>query len=149
MYFFFQAEDGIGDVAVTGVQTCALPISRRAGSAPVPVEDMGNLDAPQGRAPSPLDALESLTEAFPPGDIAPGGLGTLEEMAGNPVQRPSIWPAVEERVLSLIRDHRSTIVFANSRRLTERLTARLNELAAEQTELTPADAFPAEAVGQS
>src|SRR5205809_362702 len=27
--FFFQAEDGIRDVAVTGVQTCALPISRR------------------------------------------------------------------------------------------------------------------------
>ncbi|SFW90259.1 DEAD/DEAH box helicase [Amycolatopsis australiensis] len=115
----------------------------------VPVEDMGNLDAPSGPAPSPLDALESMTDAFPPGDIAPGGLGTLEEMAGNPVQRPSIWPAVEERVLSLIRAHRSTIVFANSRRLTERLTARLNELAAEQTALTPGDAFPAEAVGQS
>ena len=25
-FFFFQAEDGIRDVAVTGVQTCALPI---------------------------------------------------------------------------------------------------------------------------
>src|SRR3989449_9235344 len=29
-FFFFQAEDGIRDVAVTGVQTCALPISHRA-----------------------------------------------------------------------------------------------------------------------
>src|SRR2546422_8897083 len=29
-FFFFQAEDGIRDVAVTGVQTCALPISCRA-----------------------------------------------------------------------------------------------------------------------
>src|SRR5205809_6704348 len=27
-FFFFQAEDGIRDVAVTGVQTCALPIYR-------------------------------------------------------------------------------------------------------------------------
>src|SRR2546430_16876866 len=27
MYFFFQAEDGIRDLTVTGVQTCALPIS--------------------------------------------------------------------------------------------------------------------------
>src|SRR3712207_9502395 len=27
-YFFFQAEDGIRDIGVTGVQTCALPISR-------------------------------------------------------------------------------------------------------------------------
>src|SRR2546422_3564822 len=29
IFFFFQAEDGIRDVAVTGVQTCALPISWR------------------------------------------------------------------------------------------------------------------------
>src|SRR5258707_15287203 len=28
MFFFFQAEDGIRDIGVTGVQTCALPISR-------------------------------------------------------------------------------------------------------------------------
>src|SRR2546422_2795110 len=31
LFFFFQAEDGIRDVAVTGVQTCALPISRGKG----------------------------------------------------------------------------------------------------------------------
>src|SRR5215203_957927 len=30
MFFFFQAEDGIRDIGVTGVQTCALPISVRA-----------------------------------------------------------------------------------------------------------------------
>src|SRR5687768_17835643 len=30
-FFFFQAEDGIRDVAVTGVQTCALPILQQAG----------------------------------------------------------------------------------------------------------------------
>src|SRR5438034_658547 len=30
-FFFFQAEDGIRDHCVTGVQTCALPISRRPG----------------------------------------------------------------------------------------------------------------------
>src|SRR2546429_429085 len=33
-FFFFQAEDGIRDVAVTGVQTCALPISGASKSAP-------------------------------------------------------------------------------------------------------------------
>src|SRR3712207_7484065 len=27
IFFFFQAEDGIRDIGVTGVQTCALPIS--------------------------------------------------------------------------------------------------------------------------
>src|SRR3712207_8069412 len=28
LFFFFQAEDGIRDIGVTGVQTCALPISQ-------------------------------------------------------------------------------------------------------------------------
>ncbi|MFC0529137.1 ATP-dependent helicase [Phytohabitans kaempferiae] len=46
-------------------------------------------------------------------------------------RRASIWPAVEERVFDLIGQHRSTIVFTNSRRSAERLCARLNELAAE------------------
>src|SRR3712207_6847287 len=32
MIFFFQAEDGIRDIGVTGVQTCALPISNRPPS---------------------------------------------------------------------------------------------------------------------
>src|SRR2546429_6110456 len=34
VFFFFQAEDGIRDVAVTGVQTCALPIYPRATPHP-------------------------------------------------------------------------------------------------------------------
>src|SRR2546422_2085035 len=33
-FFFFQAEDGIRDVAVTGVQTCALPISSEPWLSP-------------------------------------------------------------------------------------------------------------------
>jgi ATP-dependent Lhr-like helicase len=44
----------------------------------------------------------------------------------------SIWPHVEESVVDLIEQHSSTIVFANSRRLAERLTARLNEIATER-----------------
>ena len=43
-------------------------------------------------------------------------------------RRASIWPHVEERIVDLIAAHRSTLVFANSRRLAERLTARLNEI---------------------
>src|SRR5256884_1887910 len=35
VFFFFQAEDGIRDVAVTGVQTCALPISIRCATGPI------------------------------------------------------------------------------------------------------------------
>src|SRR6266498_2518545 len=53
-FFFFQAEDGIRDADVTGVQTCALPISRGLlGLADAPA--VGSLAAErgavQGRAP--------------------------------------------------------------------------------------------------
>jgi len=52
-----------------------------------------------------------------------------------PERRASIWPHVEERIVDLIAHHRSTLVFANSRRLAERLTARLNEIWEERLEL--------------
>ncbi|RKN59103.1 ATP-dependent helicase [Micromonospora costi] len=55
-----------------------------------------------------------------------------DDLGGPGPRRASIWPAVEERVHALIRAHRSTIVFTNSRRSAERLCARLNELAAEE-----------------
>ncbi len=83
----------------------------------VPVEDMTRLDEQD----EPADGLEP--------------------------RRASIWPAVEERVYELITSHHSTIVFANSRRLSERLCARLNELAAEH--LVPVDAMPAQVMAQS
>ena len=51
--------------------------------------------------------------------------------------RSSIWPAVEERIVDLVEQHRSTIVFCNSRRLAERLTSRLNEIATERAYPTP------------
>src|SRR5256886_1978319 len=42
MIFFFQAEDGIRDLTVTGVQTCALPLpSRRPASSPKTASDCG------------------------------------------------------------------------------------------------------------
>jgi ATP-dependent Lhr-like helicase len=46
--------------------------------------------------------------------------------------RRSLWPTIHPRLLELIRAHASTIVFANSRRLAERLAGALNELATEQ-----------------
>jgi ATP-dependent helicase Lhr and Lhr-like helicase len=76
-------------------------------------------------------------------------LGELTNDAdGTGEQRASIWPAVERRVLDLVRAHRSTIVFANSRRLAERLTSRLNELASEEPAM-PRDRMPAELMGQA
>ena len=51
--------------------------------------------------------------------------------SGGP-QRTSIWPSVHPKILEWIQQHRSTIVFVNSRRLAERLAGRLNELWDEQ-----------------
>ena len=48
------------------------------------------------------------------------------------LENNSIWPDVEERIVDLIEAHNSSIVFANSRRLAERLTSRLNEIHAER-----------------
>jgi ATP-dependent Lhr-like helicase len=45
--------------------------------------------------------------------------------------RPSIWTAIHPRLLELVRAHRSTLIFVNSRRLAERLAHALNELAGE------------------
>jgi ATP-dependent Lhr-like helicase len=88
----------------------------------VPVEDMTD--------PDPPPASLRPAAATPDGDGqgAPGELSARDAAQG---QR-SIWPHVEEGVLDLIEAHRSTIVFANSRRLAERLCGRLNEIAAER-----------------
>ena len=74
----------------------------------VPVEDMSRL----GGAAAPV-----------PGDV--------QSEATRVLARHSIWPAIHPRLLDLVRAHRSTIVFVNSRRLAERLAAALNELAGE------------------
>src|SRR3989442_1598104 len=53
MVFFVQAEDGIRDADVTGVQTCALPISRREDGDPL------------GRNAGPHERREDLPERRP------------------------------------------------------------------------------------
>src|SRR5690606_39370944 len=47
--FFFQAEDGIRDFHVTGVQTCALPISPRIITIKIPVEKIRDVIGPGGK----------------------------------------------------------------------------------------------------
>jgi ATP-dependent Lhr-like helicase len=54
-----------------------------------------------------------------------------EGRTGPTAARTSIWAAIHPRLVELIRAHRSTLIFANSRRLAERLAAALNDLAGE------------------
>ena len=57
----------------------------------------------------------------------------LEDMR-EPGESGSIWPSIYPEILELVRQHRSTIVFVNNRRLAERLALRLNDLANEDVE---------------
>ena len=122
----------------------------------VPVEDMSDLEAVRtpggipgnGAGGSPFGPAEAIAQAGVgnPGAAAKqpanananananasaSAASLFDERTGDPRQN-SIWPHVEAQVLDAIERHRSTIVFANSRRLAERLCARLNELAAER-----------------
>lgn len=54
--------------------------------------------------------------------------------SGGPV-RTSIWPSIHPRLVELIREHRSTMIFVNSRRLAERLAGAINDVAGEEIAL--------------
>jgi len=75
----------------------------------------------------------SLKIEVPVGDMS--RLTAADELPGGPTSegdtRPSIWSAIHPRLLELIRAHRSTLIFVNSRRLAERLAGALNGLAGE------------------
>src|SRR2546421_2359002 len=55
----------------------------------------------------------------------------LDDMR-EPEEQQSIWPSIYPEILELVKQHRSTIVFVNNRRLAERLALRLNDLAEEE-----------------
>jgi ATP-dependent Lhr-like helicase len=83
----------------------------------VPVEDME-------RPPRP----PAIVTADPGEPVHPAG---ATQYPGGTLQS-GIWPSIHPRLLALIRAHRSTIVFVNSRILCERLVQALNELAGEE-----------------
>ncbi len=126
-----------------------------AGSAPVTIV------APKSTKKFDLTVVVPVEDMTELGTAAP-----LEGSAAGAAPQGSIWPHVEEKIVDHILEHRSTIVFANSRRLAERLTARLNEIyagrldtasagrvasASERIEIsTSSDTpFPSQAIGQS
>lgn len=102
----------------------------------VPVEDMSDLPTPEQGSP-----IGEATVDDPLG-ITAGPQDTLrlhsqrgEESGPGDSALPtakSIWPFIEEELYAEIMEHRSTLVFVNSRRTAERLTSRLNELYAQE-----------------
>jgi ATP-dependent Lhr-like helicase len=91
---------------------------------PVTIVDAGVRKPLELQVVVPVEDMGRLGEVIPL-EEAPGG------PAAGPDARTSIWPSIYPRILELVRAHRSTIVFTNSRRLAERLALNLNELAGE------------------
>ncbi|REJ07859.1 ATP-dependent helicase [Microbacterium bovistercoris] len=82
----------------------------------VPIDDMRNPPPPPGAAAASDE----------PAEYPSTGSGQAPEVTG------SVWPHVEEAIVDRVLENNSTIVFANSRRLAERLTGRLNEIYSER-----------------
>jgi ATP-dependent Lhr-like helicase len=94
----------------------------------VPVEDMTELGV-------------RTTDAVTPGPGEPEETGL--QSAG------SIWPHVDQAVVEQVLAHRSTIVFVNSRRLAERITASMNDVYTEMLTGEVPEKFPAQMIAQS
>ena len=100
----------------------------------VPVDNMREPDAHDVTDP----ALGGQGTAAGGGDLVGDGLGG----AAPAVTSRSIWPAIYPELLRLVQEHRSPIIFVNSRRGAERLAVRLNALAAEESESTNGTGAP-------
>ncbi|WP_124285376.1 DEAD/DEAH box helicase [Streptomyces sp. ADI92-24] len=131
--------------------------ARRIGlSATVrPVDEVARFLSPQRRVEivqPPSTKQFDLSVVVPVEDLGElGGSPAAGPDTAGQADKPSIWPHVEERIADLVQAHRSTIVFANSRRLAERLCNRLNEIAYERAtgETMPEAHSPAEIMAES
>lgn len=131
--------------------------ARRIGlSATVrPVDEVARFLSPRRKVEivqPPSSKRFDLSVVVPVEDLGElGGSPATDPESGAQAEKPSIWPHVEERIADLVQEHRSTIVFANSRRLAERLCNRLNEIAYERAtgETMPEAHSPAEIMAES
>src|SRR5215213_3741187 len=101
-----------------------------SGDGPIQLVDAGTRKALDLEVVVPVEDLRELgasSELAQP--VMPDG---VEMASGYESTARSIWPSIYPALLELVKQHRSTIVFVNNRRLTERLAVRLNELAAEE-----------------
>ncbi|MFF5019418.1 hypothetical protein [Streptomyces sp. NPDC001165] len=109
-----------------------------AGEQPVETVLPANRESVRLRVEVPFADMATLGEST----------GWMSAPAAGPERRSSLWPDAEQRILALVGELRSTIVFANSRRFAGWLAARLNELVAEPAEAGQLTKFPAEAIGE-
>jgi ATP-dependent helicase Lhr and Lhr-like helicase len=127
----------IGKFLVGGERTCEIVDESRPKELDleivVPVEDMSEPDANVEKrrdgantGKTPHQDLKHSPERIDPGPI--------EASLDPATNRRSIWPAIYPRLLELVREHTSTILFVNNRRAAERIAKRLNEMNADLDE---------------
>ncbi|HSZ05518.1 MAG TPA: DEAD/DEAH box helicase [Solirubrobacteraceae bacterium] len=97
----------------------------------VPVESMAEPDRASGPSPAVGAEPDPLASGPPPAGESTGGSPLP---ASSPQAERGIWPAIYPELLTLVREHTSTIIFVNNRRSAERVALRLNELAAQEQE---------------
>jgi ATP-dependent helicase Lhr and Lhr-like helicase len=109
------------------------PAQRIGLSATVsPVSAVAGFLRPQRPATVVAPVSEKLWDLqirVPVDDLA--DIGETTDVQGS-IARTSIWPHIDEQLVDLIEQHRTTLVFANSRRLAERITAQVNQIAADR-----------------
>lgn len=123
----------------SGAQRIGLSATQR------PLEEVARFLVGPSRSCTIVDAgarkqldlsIEVPVESMP----SPGAAPELQPLRGGESLGNSIWPAIYPRLLALVRQHSSTIVFVNSRRTAERVALRINELA--ELERAGGDAAP-------
>ncbi|MGB6720039.1 MAG: DEAD/DEAH box helicase, partial [Terracidiphilus sp.] len=123
--------DWVGDGSVTNAGSPLIPdpCSLFPGSAPAEPLRYRPVTIVNASAPKQL----RLRIEVPVEDMA--RLGEMEEIPSGPAaqmpRRVSIWNAIHPRLLEIVRQRNSTILFVNSRQVAERLAGALNELAGE------------------
>lgn len=119
-------------IGLSATQRPLDEVARLLGGADASMDERGE------SVPRPVEIVEAgrrrkleLKIEVPVEDMAQLAATTPPPAAGGP-SVPSIWPAIHPRLVELIRGHRSTMIFVNSRRLAERLSASINESAEEE-----------------
>src|SRR4051812_8858572 len=101
-----------------------------AGGRPIELVDAGRAKELDLQVVMPVEDMRELPANTPLSYPVPADGQEMD--AGTERSSRSIWPSIYPALLELVREHRSTIVFVNNRRLAERLALRLNELAEEE-----------------
>jgi len=123
--------EGVQRIGLSATQRPLEEIGRFvSGARPIRLVDAGIAKELDLKVIVPVEDMRELPSTGVLSYPAPADGQEMD--AGTERNSQSIWPSIYPEILRLVREHRSTIVFVNNRRLAERLALRLNELAGEE-----------------